>query len=330
MEQVFLWCFGVPGSGSRPDQCHGRVWSGHRARHAVAIPIPAEEANLNTNPNSAAEKRASGTASPPLAEKSQAAPGAVSSEAAGRPTRTAAVIPAAGRGLRLGPGAPKALRPLNGTPMLVHAVRAMAGSRAVSLVVVVAPPEGAEEVRRLLDGYPLTATTEVLVVSGGETRQESVRLGLAALPPDVTAVLVHDAARPLVPVDTVDNVVNAVRDGALAVVPAMPLVDTVKQVEPRTGERAGQPEPVVGTPDRALLRAVQTPQGFDRDTLVTAHEKILLEGDGATDDAGMVERLGVEVVVVPGHEEAFKVTRPLDLVLAEAVLARRRATDGFA
>ncbi|MCP9206939.1 2-C-methyl-D-erythritol 4-phosphate cytidylyltransferase [Streptomyces sp. HD1123-B1] len=247
-----------------------------------------------------------------------------------RPARTAAVIPAAGRGVRLGPGAPKALRPLSGTPMLVHAVRAMAGSRSVSLVVVVAPPDGAEEVQRLLDDHPLTGRgADVVVVPGGETRQESVRLGLAAVPEDVATVLVHDAARPLVPVDTVDAVIAAVRDGAPAVVPALPLADTVKQVEPRTGERAGEPEPVVGTPERARLRAVQTPQGFDRATLAEAHEKIVLAGDGATDDAGMVERLGVEVVVVPGHEEAFKVTRPLDLVLAEAVLARRRANDGF-
>ncbi|MDT0544100.1 MULTISPECIES: 2-C-methyl-D-erythritol 4-phosphate cytidylyltransferase [Streptomyces] len=250
-------------------------------------------------------------------------------ESPARPTRTAAVIPAAGRGVRLGPGAPKALRPLSGTPMLVHAVRAMARSRSVTLVVVVAPPDGADEVRRLLDAYPLTGNTDVVVVPGGETRQESVRRGLAAVPEDVAIVLVHDAARPLVPVDTVDAVVAAVREGAPAVVPALPLADTVKQVEPRTGDRAGEPEPVVGTPERARLRAVQTPQGFDRATLVAAHEKIVLEGDGATDDAGMVERLGAEVVVVPGHEEAFKVTRPLDLVLAEAVLARRRATDGF-
>ncbi|HCA87841.1 MAG TPA: 2-C-methyl-D-erythritol 4-phosphate cytidylyltransferase [Streptomyces sp.] len=240
--------------------------------------------------------------------------------------RTAAVIPAAGRGVRLGPGAPKALRALSGTPMLVHAVRAMAHSRAVSLVVVVAPPDGAAGVRTLLNDHTLPDATEVVVVPGGATRQESVRLGLAALPADITAVLVHDAARPLVPVETVDAVAAAVRSGAPAVVPALPLADTVKEVEPRTD---GGPEPVVGTPERARLRAVQTPQGFDRATLVLAHDTVALEGDGATDDAGMVERLGLPVVVVPGHEEAFKVTRPLDLVLAEAVLARRRATDGF-
>ncbi|GGK74128.1 2-C-methyl-D-erythritol 4-phosphate cytidylyltransferase [Streptomyces flaveus] len=236
---------------------------------------------------------------------------------------TAAVIPAAGRGVRLGPGAPKALRALNGTPMLIHAVRAMAASRAVSLVVVVAPPDGAAEVKSLLDTHSLPERTDFLVVPGGDTRQESVKLGLDVLPPGIDIVLVHDAARPLVPVDTVDAVIEAVRDGAPAVVPALPLTDTVKEVEPRTD---GSPEPVVATPERARLRAVQTPQGFDRDTLLHAHETVT---DGVTDDASMVEQLGKPVVVVPGHEEAFKVTRPLDLVLAEAVLARRRANDGF-
>ncbi|MEU8605852.1 2-C-methyl-D-erythritol 4-phosphate cytidylyltransferase [Streptomyces parvulus] len=239
-------------------------------------------------------------------------------------TRTAAVIPAAGRGVRLGPGAPKALRALGGTPMLIHAVRAMAASRGVSLVVVVAPPDGAAEVRSLLDAHALPERTDFAVVPGGETRQESVRLGLAALPPEYGIVLVHDAARPLVPVDTVDAVIEAVREGAPAVVPAVPLADTVKQVEP--AEVPGAPEPVVATPERARLRAVQTPQGFDRETLVRAHQTVT---EDVTDDASMVERMGPAVVVVPGHEEAFKVTRPLDLVLAEAVLARRRLNDGF-
>lgn len=223
--------------------------------------------------------------------------------------------------MRLGPGAPKALRELGGTPMLVHAVRATARAHAVDLVVVVAPPDGAPAVRALLRAHRLADT---VVVPGGETRQESVRLGLDALPAEVETVLVHDAARPLVPRGTVDAVAAAVREGAPAVVPALPVTDTVKQVEPGT---EGEPEPVTGTPDRARLRAVQTPQGFARKVLAEAHARLTAQGEGATDDAGMVERLGVEVVVVPGHEEAFKVTRPLDLVLAEAVLERRK-TDG--
>ncbi|MFB7932635.1 MULTISPECIES: 2-C-methyl-D-erythritol 4-phosphate cytidylyltransferase [Streptomyces] len=254
-----------------------------------------------------------------MSDESRPAPPAAPAAA-----RTAAVIPAAGRGVRLGPGAPKALRALSGTPMLIHAVRALAASRAVSLVVVVAPPDGAAEVRSLLDAHALPERTDFLVVPGGQTRQESVKLGLDALPSGHDIVLVHDAARPLVPVDTVDAVIEAVRDGAPAVVPALPLADTVKQVEP--ARTPGEPEPVVATPERALLRAVQTPQGFDRATLVRAHETVTGE---VTDDAGMVEQLGLTVVAVPGHEEAFKVTRPLDLVLAEAVLARRRLNDGF-
>ncbi|HET9380485.1 MAG TPA: 2-C-methyl-D-erythritol 4-phosphate cytidylyltransferase [Streptomyces sp.] len=239
-------------------------------------------------------------------------------------TRTAAVIPAAGRGVRLGPGAPKALRALGGTPMLIHAVRAMAASRAVSLVVVVAPPDGTAEVRSMLDSYALPERTDFLVVPGGGTRQESVRAGLDAVPSGHDIVLVHDAARPLVPVDTVDAVIEAVREGAPAVVPALPLADTVKEVEPAA--TPGEAEPVVATPVRARLRAVQTPQGFDRATLVRAHATVT---DDVTDDAGMVERLGLTVVTVPGHEEAFKVTRPIDLILAEAVLTRRRLNDGF-
>ncbi|MFI7383497.1 2-C-methyl-D-erythritol 4-phosphate cytidylyltransferase [Streptomyces sp. NPDC049813] len=238
-------------------------------------------------------------------------------------SRTAAVIPAAGRGVRLGPGAPKALRALSGTPMLIHAVRAMAASRSVSLVVVVAPPDGAAEVKSLLADHSLPERTDFVVVPGGASRQESVKLGLDALPPGIDIVLVHDAARPLVPVDTVDAVIEAVRDGAPAVVPALPLTDTVKEVVPTAD---GSPEPVVATPPRARLRAVQTPQGFDHATLVRAHESVT---DAVTDCAGMVEKLGGQVVLVPGHEEAFKVTRPLDLVLAEAVLARRRANDGY-
>ncbi|WP_435177046.1 2-C-methyl-D-erythritol 4-phosphate cytidylyltransferase [Actinacidiphila sp. bgisy145] len=237
--------------------------------------------------------------------------------------RTAAVIPAAGRGVRLGPGAPKALRTLGGVPMLVHAVRALAAARAVQVIVVVAPPDGAAEVRALLDAHELagasgaSGVTTVTVVPGGETRQDSVRLGLAGLPDDVDVVLVHDAARPLVPVETVEGVVEAVRAGAPAVVPGLPLADTVKSVEPETGA-------VTGTPQRALLRAVQTPQGFDRAVLAKAHATVTQD---VTDDASMVEQLGLPVVVVPGHEEAFKVTRPLDLVLAEAVLARRSGHD---
>jgi 2-C-methyl-D-erythritol 4-phosphate cytidylyltransferase len=139
---------------------------------------------------------------------------------------------------------------------------------------------------------------------------------LHALPFDVDVVLVHDAARPLVPTSLVDSVASAVRDGAEAVVPGLAVADTVKTVDAF--------EVVTDTLDRTVLRAIQTPQGFRRTTLTAAHAASDPDAP-ATDDAGLVERVGGVVLVVPGDEEAFKVTRPLDLVLAEAVLARRRA-----
>lgn len=230
------------------------------------------------------------------------------------PVRVAAVVPAAGRGERLGPGLPKALRELSGVPMLVHAVRALSQARRVSLVVVAAPPDDVAEVQSLLDVH-LTGPAELLVVPGGRTRQDSVRIALQALPDDVSVVLVHDAARPLVPSELVDAVAAAVCAGSPAVVPCLPLADTVKRAD-----AAGR---VVETLRRDELRAIQTPQGFRREVLVRAHAAPT--AGPVTDDAGMVEALGVPVLLIAGDDEAFKVTRPLDLVLAEAVLARRRA-----
>jgi 2-C-methyl-D-erythritol 4-phosphate cytidylyltransferase/2-C-methyl-D-erythritol 2,4-cyclodiphosphate synthase len=150
---------------------------------------------------------------------------------------------------------------------------------------------------------------------------DSVRLALAAVPADIDVVLVHDAARPLVPAALVSDVVAAVRGGADAVVPGIPLADTVKRIDDAGIVRE--------TPDRAALRAVQTPQGFRRAALEAAHAAAG-PGAEATDDAGLVERGGGAVLVIPGHEEAFKVTRPQDLLLAEAVLAARAGSAGGA
>jgi 2-C-methyl-D-erythritol 4-phosphate cytidylyltransferase len=233
--------------------------------------------------------------------------------------RTAALVPAAGRGERLGPGSPKALRLLAGAPMLVHAVHGLAASRSVDLIVVAAPAGQVDEVKALLGQQEISS--DIIVVSGGDTRQDSVARALLALPVDIDVVLVHDAARPLVPPEVIASVVAAVRKGAPAVVPAVPVVDTIKQV--------GDDDEVVGTPERSRLRAVQTPQGFSRQVLQAAHARVEADTDPATDDAGLVERAGVTVRVIAGHEEAFKVTRPIDLTLAEAILARRRATGGL-
>jgi 2-C-methyl-D-erythritol 4-phosphate cytidylyltransferase len=214
---------------------------------------------------------------------------------------------------------PKALRPLGGLPMLVHAVRALAASRVVDIVVVAAPEDSADTVAGMLAEQSFGA--EVVVVTGGETRQDSVARALLMLPDDVDVVLVHDAARPLVPVEVVTAVASAVRSGRPAVVPALAVVDTIKRVNGS--------EDVVETIDRSSLRAIQTPQGFQRQVLQRAHASADLDDAPATDDAGLVERLGITVHVIPGHEEAFKVTRPFDVVMAEAVLARRRAAGAL-
>ncbi|MDQ6649922.1 MAG: 2-C-methyl-D-erythritol 4-phosphate cytidylyltransferase [Actinomycetota bacterium] len=232
--------------------------------------------------------------------------------------RVAAIVPAAGRGERLGPGLPKALRLLGGAPMLVHAVRALSQARLVDVVVVAAPPDDLVSVRELLSSHEVGA--EVRVVPGGASRQASVARALAELGPDVDVVLVHDAARPLAPSELADAVAAAVQGGAEAVVPALRVADTVKRVDAT--------DRVVETLARDDLRAVQTPQGFRRHVLADAHEAALLDGHDATDDAGLVERLGAAVRVIAGSEEAFKVTRPTDLVLAEVLLARRRENRG--
>jgi 2-C-methyl-D-erythritol 4-phosphate cytidylyltransferase len=217
----------------------------------------------------------------------------------------AVLVPAAGSGTRLGPGQPKALRNLAGEPLLVHAVRQVAAASSVGMVVVAAPPDAVAPVAALL--APLAPVT---VVAGAASRQGSVAAALAVVPERYEIVLVHDAARALAPAGLVDRVAEAVRAGHDAVVPVLPVVDTIKRVHPDGT--------VAGTVDRAVLRAVQTPQGFRRAVLVAAHA---VAADEHTDDAGLVERIGRPVHCVPGDEHALKITRPIDLVVAEALLA---------
>ncbi len=239
--------------------------------------------------------------------------------AAASPARTAAIVPAAGRGERLGPGAPKALRSIGDIPILVHAVRSLTDCGRVGLVVVAAPPDSVEGVAALLAPFG----TRVHVVAGGETRQQSVSRALDAVPEDVDIVLVHDAARALTPPHLVAAVAAAVAAGHDAVIPVLPVADTIKSVD--------DDDVVTATVDRSTLRAVQTPQGFRRSLLVKAHMAAgapTSESAAATDDAGLVEQLGAPVRVIAGHPEAFKVTTPFDLILAEAVWARRREAAG--
>jgi 2-C-methyl-D-erythritol 4-phosphate cytidylyltransferase len=232
--------------------------------------------------------------------------------------KVAAIVPAAGRGERLGPGAPKALRCIGGVPILVHAVRGLTSAVSIDLVVVAAPADDLAAVTELLADP--ASSVPVDVVAGGADRQASVALAIAALPPEIEIVLVHDAARPLTPPALIDAVVAAVRGGAVAVVPGLPVTDTVKRVDSFAGQ-----EVVAATVARHDLRAVQTPQGFDRSVLEKAHAT---STEAVTDDAGLVESLGYQVVVVPGSADAFKITGPRDLLVAEAILRERAAADG--
>jgi 2-C-methyl-D-erythritol 4-phosphate cytidylyltransferase len=218
--------------------------------------------------------------------------------------RTVAVVPAAGSGERLAAGIAKAFVSLAGQTLIE---RAIAGLRASGVVddIVVAVPAGRTDEAKLILGE------QASVVAGGADRTESVRLALAASG-DPDFVLVHDAARPLTPPALIARVVEALRAGHTAVVPALRLTDTVKVVDANGV--------VLGTPERSGLRAVQTPQGFAAAVLLRAYE-----GAGAgffTDDASMVENLGGQVQTVEGDPMAFKITTPLDLTLAEAILSR--------
>ena len=253
------------------------------------------------------------------------------------PGGAVAVLTAAGSGSRLGAGVPKALVPVGGVSLLRRAAAGLIASGAVSHVVVTAPAEEVDRFRAELEGLPDGSVGAsagqrpgIEVVAGSpRSRQASVALGLAAAlaaVPQADVVIVHDAARALTPPEVTQRVVAAVRAGHEAVVPALPVTDTVKEVEARP---AGEPEPVVGTPRRDRLRAVQTPQGFSTPVLVAAHragaERAGDEALAASDDAGLVEACGGSVVVVAGDERAMKVTTPMDLALAELLLERQSA-----
>lgn len=218
-----------------------------------------------------------------------------------------ALVPAAGRGVRLGEQSPKAFVPVGGTPMVRLAVDSLLAAGVVDRIIVMVPAEWVESAVALLPPSEV-----VRVVVGGAERTDSVRAGLAAAP-DAGYFLVHDAARALTPPALIGRIVGELRAGRRAVVPALPVVDTVKSVD-----AAGV---VTGTPDRAALRAVQTPQGFTADLLRAAYAADV----PATDDAGLVERLGEPVHTVAGDPLAFKITTPLDLRLAETLLDRRAA-----
>ena len=272
--------------------------------------------------------------------------------------RVAAVVVAAGKGTRFGSRGAKALERLSGEPLFVRSARAMAEFGGVERAALVAPAERCEDDEGIRQAGPCgraadsvggtagpakgvagglgqaasvegaAGRIEVDVVGGGRTRQESVARGLdrvfEAYGPAASSdcVLIHDAARPLVPGAVIRRVVDALAAGHPAVVPALPVADTIKRVERiADGEAGADLERVVETHDRTLLRAMQTPQGFHLDAVLRAHrdfaEKGEEEASAAPDDAALVEAAGLPVVLVRGSERSMKITRPIDLAIAQ-------------
>lgn len=228
--------------------------------------------------------------------------------------RCAAILVAAGSGVRMGAGLPKALMPLAGRPLLAWAADVLMNSPVVELLVVVGPPGHEAEVFAALgDG-----DAEVAVVPGGESRSHSVALGLEAVPPGVEYVLVHDAARPLIASALIPAVLEGIADadGAIA---AVPLADTPKRVD---AERE-----ITETPGREGLWLAQTPQAFRAEVLREAvmHAAELGRLHDATDCASLVEGVGGRVRVVPNAAPNMKVTTPSDVRIAELLLGERDA-----
>lgn len=249
-----------------------------------------------------------------------------------------AVLTAAGSGTRLGHELPKALVPIGDIPILAWAVDGLVAA-GIQSIVITAHESHLEQFHAALahphlDGIDIP----IRIVPGGETRQASVAAGLAAIPALAaesghplegdTTVLVHDAARALTPADMIQRVVEAVTSGCKAVIPCLPVSDTLKIINhAQAGDRTlGTVDTTV---DRFTLVAVQTPQGFTWDTITRAHEQAAhlatREENAATDDAGLVERMGLPVHIVEGAPQALKVTTPWDLKLAEFLVKSKKA-----
>jgi len=213
--------------------------------------------------------------------------------------KTAAIIAGAGSGHRLGADLPKALVKLLDKTLVEHAVNALAP--VAQLIVVTAPAGFEDQFKKLLGD-------QVTVITGGVLRSDSIRIALAAIGNEYEFVLVHDAARAIASTQLARDVVAQLEKGEQAVIPALEVVDTIKEVDANAYVR--------NTPERANLRAVQTPQGFSKSVLAHAHQS----AEDATDDAALVEAIGVKVKVIAGEERALKITNKSDLARAIAIL----------
>ena len=220
---------------------------------------------------------------------------------------TWAVVAAAGRGDRLGLDRPKAFAKLNGRPLLAESLERLEDSEWVDAIVVVAPEEWEEP--SILLAEEIGAGKLTACVTGGASRAASVRAGLAEVPEDALVVLVHDAARPLLPAEVVERVLTPLGEGWDGAVPALPVADTLK--------RAGDDGTVLETVDRSGLHAVQTPQAFLASVL---REALAGELQSATDCAGLVEKRGGRIRLVEGDRRLVKVTTQADLELVSSWL----------
>lgn len=223
--------------------------------------------------------------------------------------RAAVIVPAAGGGRRFG-GVFKPFLDLGGEPVLSRALRPFLADPRVTLAVVALPAGSVDDAPEWLR----TLDARVMLVEGGEERGDSVRAALHVVPSDIDVVLVHDAARPLVPADVVRRAIDAAASGR-SVIAAVPATDTVQEVD---ASRA-----IVATPDRSRLWLAQTPQAFPRDVIVRAYEHAARAGERATDDAAVVRLAGGTVEVIDGHRENLKLTVPADRIVAEALLRAR-------
>ena len=234
------------------------------------------------------------------------------------PPHVNAVIVAAGKGERMGALLPKPFLALAGVPLLIHTVRSLIRSPLISKLVIVVAPEREALLRDILDVHgPFSVPTGI--AHGGPERQDSVRLGLAALDTECEIVVIHDAARPFIAVEIIDRSVAVAAEvgGALVAIPAS---DSIKRVDPNGTVRETVP--------RHNLWLAQTPQTFRVPLIRASHARALSEGVTATDDAALVEQLGGQVKVVLGDPLNFKITTPDDLRLAEALLEKRLETGG--